>query len=145
MRNYALATKAFSLGQEIRYIRKQEIRARNSARYHRSKQEEPEANFYSAGRYSLEQHRLNLSRMARATHLARAYIDGTPYRRVENSVNGLPVHYNPTLIEAIVKNVARYKINPFGVPAGYPNVVFTPGLEESVKNWLRGVDTREEV
>lgn len=139
MRNYALATKAFSLGQEIRYIRKQEIRARNSARYHRSQQNTTEAMVYASGRHSLEQHRKKLSFMARATHLARGYLAGTPYRVIEQSTNSVtPLYNNPMMLDEICKCIARYQTNPFGLPYGYPSSLYSGDTKQAIKNWLIG-------
>lgn len=74
-----LKIKAVSLQDEARYIRKHERKFLKHARLNVEGSAEARSNFNS-----LQSHRkLDVRREARATHLARAALKGTPYRRVE--------------------------------------------------------------
>jgi hypothetical protein len=81
-----LKIKAVSLQDEARYIRKHERRFLKHARLNVEGSVEARSNFNS-----LQQHRkLDVRREARATHLARAALKGTPYRRVEEKSHEEP-------------------------------------------------------
>lgn len=55
--------------------------------------------------YSLYTHRIDVVRLhARATHLARAYIKGMPYKRIENKTH----YYDYRLDKMIVEMVKKY-------------------------------------
>jgi len=81
-----LKIKEKSLALEARIIRREEQKAKKSARWHRARQEEEKAKEFEGTRKTLYEHRIDVVRFeCRATNLARAYIKGTPYRNVERT------------------------------------------------------------
>lgn len=81
-----LKIKAKSLGAESQMIRKEEIKLKRSARWNDEHQKPAEAAKFQTKRRALYEHRVQDVRFeSRATHLARAYIAGKPYKSIERS------------------------------------------------------------
>ena len=81
-----LKVKVKSLAEEARIIRKEEHKAKRSARWHAERQDVEGTVKYRRLRNSLYEHRLDVVRFeCRCAELARAFIKGTPYRKVEQS------------------------------------------------------------
>lgn len=103
--NVKLKIKSKSLAAEARIIRKEELKLRGMAR-----SVDPNGGYWhpNAGdkRSSLHLHRtVAVRRTARATHLARAFLMGTPYKDVERSTREeLPV----AVLLDIAKMVTKY-------------------------------------
>lgn len=103
-----LKVKEKSLAEEARIIRREELKAKKSARYHREHQDEENAARYEKTRLSLYEHRIDIVRHeCRATNLARAYIKGTPYRVVERSTHADALEQG-RLIKRVHKLVNKY-------------------------------------
>lgn len=83
-----LKIKAKHLALEPAIIRKEESKLLKQARWHRQQQEFKESDVLIGRAANLAMHRKwNVRNEARATQLARAYIAGTPYSKVERSKN----------------------------------------------------------
>lgn len=80
-----LKIKSKHLALEPNIIRAEERKLKQRMRYHRSK--DGESTFHLEWKlHSLTNHRkINVRHEARATHLARAYLTGKPYKSVEQS------------------------------------------------------------
>ena len=103
-----LKIKEKSLAEEARIIRREEIKAKKSARYHREHQDEENAARYEKTRLSLYEHRIDVVRSeCRATNLARAYIKGMPYRAVERSTRASATEQG-RLIKRVHKLINKY-------------------------------------
>jgi hypothetical protein len=86
-----LKVKVKSLAEEARIIRKEEHKAKRSKRWHAERQQTEQAEKYARLRNSLYEHRLDVVRFeCRAAELARAFIKGTPYRKVERNTHDGP-------------------------------------------------------
>jgi hypothetical protein len=128
-----LKIKYKSLAEETRIIKKEEAKQLGWARYllrveRIDNAEAPAENNQGYWeRTSLREHRLkDLRPMLRATHLARAYLRGTPYLRVENKV--LPGNeLTERQIEPIVKMVKTHGV-----------FAMAHGAETRVRAWLSG-------
>jgi len=81
-----LKVKVKSLAAEATIIRQEELKAKKSARWCREHQLSEQTAHYERNRASLYEHRIDIVRFeCRAAELARAFIKGTPYRKVERS------------------------------------------------------------
>ena len=86
-----LKVKVKSLAEEARIIRREEIKAKKSKRWHAERQDPISAMKYSHARERLYEHRIDVVRFeCRCAELARAFIKGTPYRKVERSTHDGP-------------------------------------------------------
>ncbi|MBT6201761.1 MAG: hypothetical protein HOI21_14745 [Bacteroidetes Order II. Incertae sedis bacterium] len=132
-----LKVKAKSLAAEAVIIKHEEHKAKKAARYWRGIEGES-ANSYGSNRQraasnlaSLTYHRKTVVRWeARATHLARAYIQGRPYKSVEAKCKDwgtLNIYIRPRIL-AMVK---KYGKNRWHVNAEKENQART-----SIQEWL---------
>lgn len=86
-----LKVKVKSLAEEARIIRREELKAKRSARWHAERQQSDQASKYARDRNALYEHRIDVVRFeCRCAELARAFIKGTPYRKVERSTTDGP-------------------------------------------------------
>lgn len=102
-----LKIKSKHLALEPAIIRKEERKLLKQARWFRSKQEFKESDLLIGKAANLAQHRKwNVRNEARATFLARAYIAGTPYSKVERrSLNWkvFKLHIYPRIVAMVAK------------------------------------------
>ena len=108
--SYELKIKAKSLGAEARIIRQEEVKLRDRARKLRAAQKHEQAKKLDRARHSLYEHRTwDVRRETRATNLARAFIKGMPYRKVEpkTNPNSYEMGYMTGRIEKLVKKYAK--------------------------------------
>ena len=81
-----LKVKVKSLAAAATIIRQEELKAKKAARWCRERQLSEQTSHYERSRESLYEHRIDVVRFeCRAAELARAFIKGTPYRKVERS------------------------------------------------------------
>lgn len=86
-----LKVKVMSLAEEARIIRREEIKAKRSYRWHAERQNVEQASKHAKERNSLYEHRIDVVRFeCRCAELARAFIKGTPYRKVERFTSDGP-------------------------------------------------------
>lgn len=98
-----LKIKSKTLAVEAGYIRREERKTLRNARW-QAEHQEAENSAMSYRQYlRLQDHRTKVLRPeARATHLARAFLKGTPYRQVENkNVTHIPA----AMVEKIFRMV----------------------------------------
>ena len=127
-----LKIKAKTLATESKYIRREELKMRNAARWERRNADD-EPSIAAAMRlhskwHSLHTHRLDVVRReARLTHLVRGFVAGKPYKALERSVrwqNRIRDHD----IDRMVKMLVR-----FGLGGGDNTV---KSLTHQMKKWI---------
>lgn len=115
-----LKIKAKHLAAEARIIRAEANKLKARAKKARDKQRSDVADSLSRQVWNINYHNKTVvSREARATHLARAFIKGTPYKTVENKTVERLEDY---IVHRIVKMANKYH---------YPSVDF-----ETVMKWI---------
>lgn len=126
-----LKVKAKSLAEEAKIIRNEEKKAKKAAVYRRKEYLETGTSLYMEFELqnmkpfrSLSQHRRwDVRNEARATHLARAFMKGMEYRKVEQKSDRNFVRY---FIESrIVSMVSKYSNN-----------VHNRDIKKEVREWL---------
>jgi hypothetical protein len=119
-----LKIKAKSLDAEAKIIRKEELKLKKQMSWARNNQKaEEEGTFYRKYR-SVQSHRTwNVRNEARATHLARAFIAGMPYRYIENK----------RIDDRLFDTYIVPRIHSMVVKYGHPRYTV-----EDVKNWVNG-------
>ena len=100
-----LKIKQKSLAAESRIIRKEELKQRNYGRFMLRTQQPSEMPY---GMYlSLRNHRMELRGVSRATGLARAYLKGQDYAKVEQPKRGGYID-----VPMIIRMVNKYPSDP---------------------------------
>lgn len=121
-----LKIKAKHLALEPAIIRKEERKLKKQFHWFKQKHQitdvslsniygkHPELYMLHSKRYSLERHRKTLVRNAsRATHLARAYIAGMPYSRVEKTRKAEnEIVFQNDILQQVFRMVAKYSAKP---------------------------------
>lgn len=131
-----LKIKAKSLASEAQYIRKEEVKLLKHARAMEAKNYGP-GDLPRARRDDLRDHRLKVVRPeARRTHLARAFIKGTPYTKVENSTT------RNRLTQSDLGEIARM-VQTYGNPR-FPNPdIVNKVLGDHISDWVHAGDLTE--
>lgn len=119
-----LKIKAKHLALEPAIIRKEEQKLKKQFQWFKQKHQitdvslwaiydkHPELYKLHSKRYSLENHRKTVVRNAsRATHLARAYIAGMPYSKVENKRED-EMLFKHVILPEVFRMVAKYSTKP---------------------------------
>lgn len=119
-----LKIKAKHLALEPAIIRKEERKLKKQFDWFKQKHQITDVSFWTiydkhpelyklhSKRYSLEHHRKTVVRNAsRATHLARAYIAGMPYDRVEKKRED-ELLFKHVIIPEVFRMVAKYSAKP---------------------------------
>ena len=117
-----LKVKVVSLSSEMMYIRKQEARWKNKARYARKRVQvtsDPKVLYAEQNFWSLNRHRYDLKVEARLTHLSYGFLKGIPYSVMEPICYGvLPGYgsYEPNWkgIEGTVERFSKDEPDPQG-------------------------------
>lgn len=78
-----LRVKMFTLSAEMTYIRRQEEKWKNRARYAREKMKHAALMYAETNFWSHRGHRVNLKAEARTTHIAYSFLKGQPYSKIE--------------------------------------------------------------
>lgn len=101
-----LKVKSKTLAIEAGYIRREERKTLRNARWQAEHQEAKNSAMSYLQYLRLQDHRTKVLRPeARATHLARAFLKGTPYRQVENkNANPIKTH----MVDKIFRMVRFY-------------------------------------
>jgi len=109
--SYELKVKAATLAEEARIIRRLEKKRKRSARMAKNGLNRQRAN---KDREGMHMHRtFDVRRMARATHLARAFIKGHPLALVEkDSRMENHLHRQPWVLSQVLGMVTRYGRGP---------------------------------
>lgn len=103
-----LKIKSKHLSEEARIIRFEENKIKRHSRYIRSRQGHSTANEVLQTYHSLNHHRRwNVRNENRATFLARAYMAGIPYNRVEQKRKD-DYHFCYSILPRIASMVAKY-------------------------------------
>lgn len=105
-----LKVKAKSLGEESKIIRREEHKLRRQIKWHRDHQNHDKADRLWRKRMDIAEHRrVDVRQESRATHLARAYIKGIPYRKVEASTHSsvYDMAYIKGRVEKLVKKYGQ--------------------------------------
>lgn len=107
-----LKIKAKHLALEPAIIRKEEQKILKRIRSKKNYQDHEGLAKLEGLYYSLSQHRKTVVRNAsRATHLARAFIAGTPYKKVERKRES-EFLFKVTILPEVFRMVAKYGVNP---------------------------------
>ena len=149
-----LKIKAKHLALEPAIIRKEEQKLKKQFQWFKQKHQitdvslwviydkHPELYKLHSKRYSLENHRKTVVRNAsRATHLARAYIAGMPYSRVEKKCKDETV-LNAIILPEVFRMVAKYGNKPIHKVWNREKNMMTykeaeeKELKEAIKKWL---------
>lgn len=140
-----LKIKSKSLTEESRIIRKEERKLLKTVRWHIARHRETGSNDEYAihsdtsfmTRKRLEKHRkFDVRNESRATHIARAFIAGLPYKVVENKVNDVE-SFNKYILPRVVKMILKYgEVDAEDRQWDKTSYVPTDELKAKVKNWL---------
>lgn len=130
-----LKVKVFTLAAEMTYIRRQEEKWKNRARYARSKVRDTtyQDNAFWSHRY----HRVGLKEDARSSHLAYGCMRGVPYSRMEGMCYGPLKGYGSSepdwkSIEGMVERFSKDETSPQVFMQSYSEWV------EAAKVWYEG-------
>lgn len=103
-----LKIKAKSLSAESQMIRKEELKLKRQARWHREQQDATKAASIMRLHDALYRHRLDVVRTeTRATQLARAYIAGRTYKSVEPNTRQPIPGYVLGRLEKLIKKYGQ--------------------------------------
>lgn len=112
-----LKVKVFALAAEMTYIRRQEQKWKDRARFARQKQKSNSVEYAEKNFWSQRSHRSGLKLEARNTHLAYGYMKGVPYAKMEHVCYGPLKGWgssepNWAAIEAMVERFSKDEDNP---------------------------------
>jgi hypothetical protein len=128
-----LQTKAVSLALEAKYIRQQEIRFAKKARKARLVNKDRQAAWLEQNRVGQYLHRIDIVRNeARLTNIARGFLTGKEYSKIERSAWNEPTWYKPA-------NGSPYRTSVEGLILSYgdrSNPKHNQPIEERFAAWL---------
>jgi hypothetical protein len=135
-----LKIKAKSLAEEALIIRKEERKLYNQIDWHRGNGTVIDHNLPELQTFrSIKLHRKwNVRNEQRATQIARAYLEGRPYRSVEPSVRDR-FFFDRYIFDRVLSMVGRYGPEKLYKRAADPRWKEGTGwkkLEETLKKWL---------
>ena len=116
MKSY-LKVKVVSLAAEMTYIRRQELKWKNKARYARQKQKQDAVKYAEQNFWTLNSHRYDLKYQARNAHLAYGALKGVRYAEMEPICYGVFKGYGSIepawgKIEDMVARFSKDEPNP---------------------------------
>ena len=125
-----LKIKSKHLALEAGVIRFEELKLKRQIEWLKTHQKD-EATFRSEWESLNSHRRFDVRNEARATYLARGYIEGRKYETIENNIKDLGT-FNSYILPRVVSMVIKYKLGKIEMYMTYDNI---KAVREEIKAW----------